>query len=420
MKIKNSILMAMAGLMMAGGMAGSAAAQSSNQSSGGTIVIGEDDTLTGPLAVFGVPQNNAIKLAVQQINNHGGLTVAGKKYNLKLIALDDQANSTIAVSNIKKLVDVDHAQFLAGFVGGAFVQPAFPFIEQNKIPTLVGTAADRSITAAGNPYVFHDRVPTDYSGIVSGQFMGKNFHVKRLAILGDFSQQFQWDLVHGVQKGLQQKGGKVTSIQNIPNTSADATSQITAALATNPDTLYVFSTVDAAAFIVKQARQFGFKGRIIAFSGGSAQQWEKIVPNSMMQGIYQMIPAEIDPATPQINGPYAKQFLSLYQKTYNQQATPNTGYGFDLIEALAAAIKRANSLQPEAVVKALHSIPVPKDTTLKWIPVNGHMFDQNGQAYIPNAVFKFSGQNWKYVEPLPSPVQQYSAGLAASAAATKK
>jgi branched-chain amino acid transport system substrate-binding protein len=42
------------------------------------------------------------------------------------------------------------------------------------------------------------------------------------------------------------------------------------------------------------------------------------------------------------------------------------------------------------------------------VPIAGHMFDENGQAYIGNGAFQWRKGKWVYVADLPSDAVAYS------------
>src|SRR4051794_2326850 len=76
----------------------------SSDSSGGAssgkneIIVGEIDPLTGPAAVYGAAQSDALKMAIEEINNAGGVTVQGQKYTFKQISYDDKGDPNEAIS----------------------------------------------------------------------------------------------------------------------------------------------------------------------------------------------------------------------------------------------------------------------------------------------------------------------------------
>lgn len=75
------------------------------------ISIGSLETVTGPLAFYGVPEANAIKLAVDLQNAKGG--VNGHK--LVLHAMDPAGSTSTAVTETQQLIEQDHVKV---FIGG--------------------------------------------------------------------------------------------------------------------------------------------------------------------------------------------------------------------------------------------------------------------------------------------------------------
>jgi len=59
------------------------------------VQLGIVTALTGPLAAPGVFQMNGFKLAVDELNSAGGITVAGRKYMVELKVYDTRANPSV-------------------------------------------------------------------------------------------------------------------------------------------------------------------------------------------------------------------------------------------------------------------------------------------------------------------------------------
>lgn len=56
------------------------------------LLIGQNDALSGGGAVYGLPQQKAVQLAVEEVNAKGGVKIGADNYKLKVIAYDDKAN----------------------------------------------------------------------------------------------------------------------------------------------------------------------------------------------------------------------------------------------------------------------------------------------------------------------------------------
>ena len=137
------------------------------------LLIGVNDSLTGPGAVYGLPQSNSVQMAAEEINAAGGIKAGADVYKIKVIANDDKANPTEATNSVRKLIDRDGAKYLLGFCCSGPTSAVASFIERENALMLVGNAAERAITAKGLPNLFRTRPPADFTGAAAGVFVGK-------------------------------------------------------------------------------------------------------------------------------------------------------------------------------------------------------------------------------------------------------
>jgi branched-chain amino acid transport system substrate-binding protein len=61
-----------------------------------------------------------------------------------------------------------------------------------------------------------------------------------------------------------------------------------------------------------------------------------------------------------------------------------------------------------AVAKAIRALAIPPQVVMQYQPVDGKMFDVNGQAYTSNGAFQWRAGKWVFVEDLPSDSKAYS------------
>ena len=86
------------------------------------LKIGAIVTVTGPAAAGLKDMADATGPAEEYFNSKGGITVAGQKYNIKIIAEDDQSNPQGALAAANKLISRDGVKFILA-----------PIIPQNNI-----------------------------------------------------------------------------------------------------------------------------------------------------------------------------------------------------------------------------------------------------------------------------------------------
>ena len=149
-----------------------------------TLTIGISDALTGPGAVYGLPQSNAVKMAVEEINARGGVKAGNDTYKLNVIAYDDKANPTEGTNVVRKLIDRDSVNYIVGFCCSGPTSAVASFIAKEPVVMLVGNAAERSITTQGAPNLLRTRPPADFTGAAAGTFVAQR-GVKNIAVLGN-------------------------------------------------------------------------------------------------------------------------------------------------------------------------------------------------------------------------------------------
>lgn len=121
----------------------------SGGSSGGTIVIGASLSLSGDLGVLGPPLQDGYKQEVADVNKAGGISVGGKKEQVKLVILDNASDPNKASSQSRELVLQDHAVALLGFTTPPIVTPEALAAEQLRVPFLTSLTPVEAF-ASGN------------------------------------------------------------------------------------------------------------------------------------------------------------------------------------------------------------------------------------------------------------------------------
>ena len=91
-----------------------------------TLKIGLITSVTGPMAPAFKPMYDAVKPTEELINARGGVTVAGQKYDIKILAEDDQSSPPGAIAAANRLVQ-QGVKFL--------IPPMFMVTDLALIPT---------------------------------------------------------------------------------------------------------------------------------------------------------------------------------------------------------------------------------------------------------------------------------------------
>ena len=370
-----------------------------------TLDIGVSDALTGGAAVYGLPQANAVQMAAEEINAAGGINVGDDSYMLNVIAYDDQANPTEASNAVRKLLDRDGVKFILGFCCSGATGAVASFIEYEDAVMLVGNAAERSITTREIPNLTRTRPPADYTGAAAGTFVAEKGH-ERVAVLGALDVGFYASYVDAFEKELNAAGGEIISRESFGLTDRDMTPQLTKIREQNPDAILVAGYVEPAAFIYRQAVELGIDVPRYGFTSGSEEQFLRVANSEQMEGVWDLRPTELTLLSASENG---IAYHANYSERFGIAPSPSSPYAYDQTYALKDAIEAAGTVEDtEAVAAALRDLPVPDEVVMQYLPVDGKMFDQKGQAYTANGAFQWQDGNWVFVQELPSDAAAYS------------
>ncbi|MEE4346458.1 MAG: ABC transporter substrate-binding protein [Paracoccaceae bacterium] len=373
-----------------------------------TLDIGVTDALTGGAAVYGLPQANAVQMAAEEINAAGGVKVGEDTYMLNVIAYDDKANPTEATNAVRKLIDRDGVKFILGFCCSGATGAVASIIANEDAVMLVGNAAERSITTREISNLVRTRPPADYTGAAAGTFVAQKGH-KKVAVLGALDVGFYASYVDAFEAELNKAGGEIITRESFGLKDRDMSPQLTKIRELQPDAILVVGYVEPAAFIYRQAIELGIDVPRYGFTSGSEEQFLRVASSEQMEGVWDLRPTELTLLSASDNG---IAYHANYTEKFGIAPSPSSPYAYDQTYALKHALEAAGTVEDTAAVAAaLREMPIPAEVVMQYLPVDGKMFDVNGQAYTSNGAFQWQSGNWVFVQDLPSDAAAYSAFL---------
>jgi branched-chain amino acid transport system substrate-binding protein len=393
-----AVIAVMAVIAMTAAACGSSSDSASSE--GTTLTIGVEGTLTGAAAAFGVPQENGMQLAVDQINQAGGIKIGGSAVKLKLDVQNDESSATTGVEIVNKMLQSgDHYILgtLLSNIAGAYV----PIIENSSnVIDIVDGATLPGLTDHAPIYRF--TVDTPSLDIPTINFAVEN-HWTRVAVLSDSSHAGYVADTAAFKSDLSAAGISLVSFETYQEGGNDQFgAQLTRMLSAKPDALIFRGETTDLVPAVKQARQLGWNGPIISSAGfaatdvtagGASSQFANEFDVALAQALTVAAPSSGFPAALRQG---AATFLKEYQTHFNAGGdTELAGNGYDSVYVLAAAIKKAGSTSNiSAVRKALNQLqPGDVQNLIFPFPKGGLVFDTR-QARFEMVVNKWNGSAW--------------------------
>lgn len=350
--------------------------------SGDEIVIGGLAPLTGSVAQYGVAVDNAVKMAVDDINAKGGLL--GKR--IKYISYDEKGDPTEATNAYTRLVDQDKIVALIGDVTSAPCEAVAQQAARDKLPMITPSGTSEAITTYGEN-VFRACFIDPYQGQLMASYASKKLNAKTAAILFDNGDPYSSGIADAFEAAAKALGMTITNKEGYASKSTDFNSQLTKIKAGNPDVLLLPVYYNDVVLIAKQAKDQGLTATLLGADGwdGVAAQLDAasadVVKNAYFCSQYSA--SSSDPAL--------QNFLKTYKEKYNEEPNMFAVLGYDAMQIMAAAIEKAGTTDSAAVIKAL------RETNYKGL-TGTTTFDDKRNPVREAIITSFDGLNYKVVE----------------------
>jgi branched-chain amino acid transport system substrate-binding protein len=257
----------------------------------GTVRIGSLEAQTGVPAPYGIQSLNGSKIAIDEINAAGGVTVAGKKVKLQLMpspnGYDPGADSALTVALIKKLALEDEVLLIKGTSRSQNTEVAFKYLNEME---KVGTPIVLMSSLAGAPGLgglskWGFRNSFSEASIIDRQIelLAKKFGYKTAGIYVVKDNSHPAIVAQYVVTPILKKYGiEITSTVEGLDADIDMSSQVNALKKANPDIVVVASATNSGVNIMKEAGRRGLKPKIwLGMIGNISPEVPKLGGNSV-------------------------------------------------------------------------------------------------------------------------------------------
>lgn len=308
------------------------------------INIGFTGPLSGGAALYGENTLEGLRMAAEEINAAGGITVDGEKHTINIQALDDKYSPSQAAVNGKRLVQQYNAPVIfTPHSGGTFALQAFN--ERDGFLVMSYTSVP-AVTSKGNKLTV--KIPpnfTDYiepfSRITMDRF-GNKLGVANAT--HDYAKYWTKEFVP-VWREL---GGEVAAMNPMDyNKSADFYTGVSKVLSEDPDVMFVGGASEPTGLVVRQARELGFKGGFILMDQAKMDEVAKVSGGiKSLEGSVGVVPLD------KYENEGAKLFLEKWQQDHNGVATSETAYNYFAMYLIAQAMQEAGTVDDAKAIRA--------------------------------------------------------------------
>src|SRR5215831_18869749 len=312
------------------------------------INIGGLYPTTGSMAQIGVGCVAAAKLAVEMVNEAGGVkSLGGAKLNL--IISDVQSDTTVTRTETDRLISSNKLSAIHGCYASALTLIASEVAERAKVPLLTGSSSD--LLNKGRTYTF-----TPFAR--ASQFAKAQLQMARLvsdkpkvAVIFE-NTAFGTATSNGLKEQAPGEGVEIVLFEPYSAGFTDASPLVNKVKASGANALFSVSYLNDLILIVRTVKQIGMKIGINGGSGGF------VVPDfyknvgALAEGLQGVAHwnHDSDANAQKVNAEYKKRFGEFLFE-----------YGGGLVAQtfmIADALERAQSTDPQKVREALSTLDV--------------------------------------------------------------
>lgn len=310
-----------------------------------TINIGFTGPLSGGAAFYGENTLSGLRMAADEINANGGITVNGEKHTLNIIALDDRYSPAQAATNAKRLKQESNVPVVfIPHAGGIFA--AMDFNEDDDFLVMAYTSVP-TVTTQGNELLL--RIPPTFDGYVQAftkyaqETYGTNLG------MGGATHEYARIWADMVKKEWTDKGGEIVADNAMDyNQSADFFTGVSRIVSRNPDVMFVGGASEPTGLVIQQARQVGYEGAFMIMDQAKIDEVAEVAGGmELMEDSVGVMPLSADESEA------AQSFLKRYNERTGKVAGSEAAYHYLSMHTIADAIEAAGSTEPADIRAAV-------------------------------------------------------------------
>jgi len=313
-----------------------------------TITIGEINTYS-QLTSFTFPYRNGWQLALEEINNAGG--IRGKK--LKVISRDDAGKPGNAVTIAEELIRKDRVVLIMGSFYSHVGLALTDFARHNQVLYVAAEPlSDALVWSKGNRYTFRLRPSTYMQAAMLAEEASKH-PAKRWATIAP-NYAYGKDAVEAFKKVLSSKRPDVQFVaEQWPALSKiNAGAEIQALSDAKPEAVYNVTFAGDLAKFVREGKLRGFFKNIYVASllTGEPEYLDPLKNEAPEGWLVTGYPWYA------IKRPQHQRFVKNYKEKFDDYPRMGSLVGYNVMMAVAAMLQKANSVQTEEMVKAMEGL----------------------------------------------------------------
>ncbi|MFI0480706.1 ABC transporter substrate-binding protein [Actinomadura sp. 9N215] len=306
-------------------------------SGGSTVKVGFIESLTGNYAPLGGDAKKTVELAVDQINNAGG--IKGKK--IKLITLDDKTAPDQGVLHFNKL----KSEKVTAILGSTFSNTALavePLAERERIPYVSLASTDAQVDPIKSYTFVVPAIASTYAQQMLAYF--KAHGITKVVVAHDTQSAYAKAGLGGTRKYAAQYGVQILKEETYETAASDFSPLFAHVRASGAQALVVWGSGAPVVTMAKQYPSSGLKLPLFLTGAQASKLWldpvgkaaEGVYVQSAIGVVGEHLPdGRLKQAVREMSGPFKQK--------YGYEPPQFAMDGYAGVKLLAAAIEKAGT-----------------------------------------------------------------------------
>jgi ABC-type branched-subunit amino acid transport system substrate-binding protein len=319
----------------------------------GPLKVGALMPMTGGLQAYGESCYNGIRLAVEEINQAGG--VLGNP--VELAVGDTQTSAQPGVDAAKKLISIEKVQAIVGALSsGVTIPVATSVTSVEGIPQISSASTSPDITGLkDNDFLFRT-VPTDaVQGVALAQ-IAREKGLKTVSVLY-VNNDYGKGLADSFADAFDKMDGKVAHSSAYEPKQASYRGELQNLAKGGAEALVMIAYPEDGTPQIRQALEGGYFQKFVFSDGMKAPEIIDAIGAQYLDGSFGTAPESRGEANERFKKAYDKMFGELPPKPYIDSS-------YDAVMLFALAAEKAGSTDPKAIRDALRTVSAPPGTAV--------------------------------------------------------
>ncbi|MEA3488032.1 MAG: ABC transporter substrate-binding protein [Euryarchaeota archaeon] len=315
---------------------------------------------TGDLGVYGEPETNAMKMAVKDVNDNGG--VLDKR--LTLVIKDTETSDEVAIKRAHELVGLLKVPVIIGTTGSGPCMAVIDYTTGNGVLQISPSVTAAEFTDFSDNDLFFRTCPSDaLQGIAMARLAIQQGYktASTLVVWNPYGIGFE----EAFTKKFENLGGKVLASERYDPATTAFDSVVEKVASKNPDFVMLCAYPDTGSEMLKAASKKGYIGDMgwLLSEGLMSDDLAEMVGkddagNYIIAGLKGTAP------DPRVVGPAYEEFKKNYIALYGEKPSNYCANAYDAVALVALALEKTGNVSSSgtAIRDCLRDVANPPAT----------------------------------------------------------